>query len=239
MFKITLSPGHGINTPGKRTPDGMHEWEFNSAVVSKMIELFAHYKDVAVKRLDDPTGKVDIPLDKRVRTSNDWGANYHLDVHANAAGNGGWYDAAHGIETFSYKMSGKSFEIAKNLQKALVQATGLSDRGVQNGDWLYMVKNTKSPANLVECGFMTNHDEAKLLKSDAYREKVANALVLAIADQFDLKKEALKPAPKPTAPKADGKLYKVQVGAFSNKDNAEKLLKDLANKGHKGFITHE
>jgi N-acetylmuramoyl-L-alanine amidase len=236
MFKITLSPGHGLNTPGKRTPDGMHEWEFNAAVVTKMIDLFSHYKDVAVKRLDDPTGKIDVPLEKRAEISNGWGANYHLDVHANAAGND--WSSAHGIETFSYGLSGKSYEIAKVLQKSLIKDTGLSDRGVKNGDWLYMIRTTKAPANLVECGFMSNKDEAKLLKSDAYREKVANTLVDAIAGYFKLEK--VKETPKPAAkPKTDGSVHRVQVGAFSDPKNAEKLAAELEKKGYKPFIVKE
>jgi N-acetylmuramoyl-L-alanine amidase len=186
MFKISLSAGHSLVTPGKQTPDGMHEWEFNAAVVSKMVELFSHYKDVAVLRLDDPTGKTDIPLKTRASRSNDWGANFHLDVHANAAGST-WSDA-HGIETFSYKLSGKSFDVAKCLQHALIQATGLSDRGVKDGSDLYMVNSTKATACLVECGFMSNKNEAAFLKSDDYRTKVAIALVNAIASYFNLVK---------------------------------------------------
>ncbi|MFD0825871.1 N-acetylmuramoyl-L-alanine amidase [Neobacillus sp. M.A.Huq-85] len=240
MFKITLSPGHGLHTPGKRSCDGMHEWEFNSAVVSKMIDLLAHYKDVAVKRLDDSTGKVDIPLEKRSDVSNSWGADYHLDVHANADGDGVHWNDAHGIETFSYNTSGASYEIAKKLQKALVKATGLADRGVKDGSCLYMVYSTKAPANLVECGFMTNKDEAKLLKSDAYRETMAAALVETIADHFKLEKEKPKETPKPVVkPKNDGSIHKVQVGAFSDPKNAEKLAAELKKKGYKPFITKE
>ncbi|OIK11969.1 hypothetical protein BIV60_17085 [Bacillus sp. MUM 116] len=238
MFKITLSPGHGKNTPGKRCPDdSMREWEFNCAVVTKMIDLFSHYKDVAVKRLDDPTGKVDISVEKRAQTSNNWNADYHLDVHANAAGDN-WSDV-NGIETFSYKLSGTSFEIAKKLQKALINATGLKDRGVKNGDCFYMVNTTKAPANLVECGFMTNKNEAALLKSDAYRDKVANTLVEAITSHFKLQKvqEQPKPVEKPKEPiKPDGKLHKVQVGAFSDPKNADKLAEELKKKGYNPFI---
>jgi N-acetylmuramoyl-L-alanine amidase len=190
MFKISLSAGHGRDTAGKRCPDNsMHEWEFNSSVVSKMIDLFSHYKDTAVLRLDDPTGKVDIPLADRAKRSNDWGANYHLDVHGNAFG-AGWNDA-HGIETYSYKLSGSSFEIGKKLQASLIAATGLTNRGVKDGSTsLYMISQTNAPANLVECGFMTNPAEAALLKSDDYRTKVANALVGAIASHFNLSKSA-------------------------------------------------
>lgn len=239
MFKISLSPGHGKDTPGKRVPDNsMHEWEFNSAVVSKMISLLSHFKDVAVLRLDDPTGKVDIPIQDRAKRSNDWGANYHLDVHANAAGDG-WSDA-HGIETFAYHLSGHSFEMGKVLQKHLIAATGLTDRGVKDGSDLYMVRVTKANANLVECGFMTNSREAALLKSDQYRTIVANALVDAIVEAYKLEKVAPTPpppapAPKP-APPVSKTIYRVQVGAFGDRSNAENLLKDLKAKGFDGVI---
>jgi N-acetylmuramoyl-L-alanine amidase len=236
MFKISLSPGHGFDTPGKRTPDGMREWEFNSAVVTKMVELFSHYKDVKVKRLDDPTGKRDVPLKERAQGSDSFDADFHLDVHANAFGET-WNDA-NGIETFSYHLQGTGFEIAKKLQKALVDATGLKNRGVKDGEHLYMVNHPKAPACLVECGFMTNKADAALLKSDAYRVKIADTLVKAIASHFNLVKEVPTPV-KPTPAPADGKLYKVQVGAFSKKENAESLLKELAAKGYKGVVTYE
>jgi N-acetylmuramoyl-L-alanine amidase len=235
MFKISLSAGHagfGV-TPGKRLPDGsMYEWDFNSAVVAKMMELFSHYQNTAVLRLDDPAGRRDIPLKERADRSNAWGANYHLDVHANAFGSG-WNDA-HGIETYSYKLSGDSFLIGQKLQKALIAGTGLADRGVkdasENGASFYMICNTKAPANLCECGFMTNGKEAALLKSDAYRTIVARALVGAIVGHFNLIKN---PDPVPVVPKT---LYRVQVGAFANHDNAVNLQKQLKEKGFDSII---
>lgn len=235
MFKLSLSAGHGKETAGKRCPDNsMHEWEFNSSVVSKMAELFSHYKDLAVLRLDDPTGKRDIPLQERSNRSNGWGSHYHLDVHANAFGSE-WSDAQ-GVETFSYKLSGPSFEIAKKLQAALISATGLTNRGVKDGSDLHMVRETKAPANLVECGFMTNKNEAALLKSDDYRTKVANALVNAIADHFKLVKvvPVVKPTPPKEAPKTD--VHRVQIGAFSDPKNAEKLAAELKSKGYSAIV---
>jgi N-acetylmuramoyl-L-alanine amidase len=238
MFKISLSAGHGKDTPGKRCPDNsMHEWQFNSAVVSKMVDLLSHYKDVAVQRLDDPTGAQDIPLAERAKRSNDWGANFHLDVHANAFGES-WNDA-HGIETYSYKLSGESFKIAQVLQAELIKATGLTNRGVKDGSDLYMVRTTKAPACLVECGFMTNPKEAALLKSDSYRFTVAQALVRAIVDYFKLVAATPQPQRKPTepAPPVSKTIYRVQVGAFSDRTNAENLAKSLKDKGFEAVIT--
>lgn len=237
MFKMTISPGHALVTPGKQTPDGYKEWSFNSGVVTRMISLLANYKDVAVLRLDDPTGKTDIPLSQRADRSDSFGAHFHLDVHANAFGSGGWYDAASGIETFTYKLSGTSYEIGKKLQKALIEATGLKDRGVKNGDGLYMIKGVKAPSCLVECGFMTNRTEAALLKSADYQSKIANALVNAIASHFGLVKNP-PPAPKPT-PAPTGKLYRVQVGAFSKLDGAKALQEKLKKAGFESVIKED
>lgn len=233
MLNFSLSGGHALVTLGKQTPDGYKEWQFNSGVVSKMMNLLSHYQGVAVIRLDDPTGKRDIPLSERAARSDSFGAHFHLDVHANAFGSG-WNDA-NGIETFSYKLTGESYEIAKKLQAALIAATGLKDRGVKNGDGLYMIKTPKAPACLVECGFMTNQREAALLKSDDYQNKVANALVNTLAGHFNLVKNT-PPAPQPAAP---GTLYRVQVGAFSKIEGAKTLQAKLKAAGFDSIIKED
>jgi N-acetylmuramoyl-L-alanine amidase len=168
----------------------MHEWEFNSAVVGYMQEELAYYQNVAVLRVDDPSGKIDAPLKERTDRVNAWGSNVHVSVHGNAAGDG-WSDA-HGIETFVYKSSGEQFELAKKVQSELVKATGLTDRGVKVAD-LHMLRETKMTAILPENGFMTNHSEAELMKTDEYRKKVALAIVAGLAAQYGLKKVATAP----------------------------------------------
>jgi N-acetylmuramoyl-L-alanine amidase len=233
MFKISLSAGHGKNTLGKQTPDGsMKEWEFNSAVVKYLMADLQNYENVAVLRLDDPTGKRDIPLQERSNRANAWGANVHIDVHANAYGST-WNDA-NGIETFVYKKSLKeAYSLAQKVQANLIKATGLKDRGVKEGD-LHMLRETKMTAILVECGFMTNKKEAKLLKSDNYRRIVAGAILAGLVDQYGLKKKTTsKPAAATTSKKG---LYRVQVGAFSDKANAERLAEELKKKGYPAII---
>ena len=236
MFKISLDAGHGKDTPGKRVPDNsMHEWEFNQGVVKHMMEELLNY-DVKILRVDDPTGKTDVPLGTRTTNINNWGSDVHISVHANAASDE--WSAAHGIETFTYiKPSKTSTALAEKVQKSLIKATGLTDRGVKKADF-HMLRKSNMPAILCECGFMSNKDEAKLLKSDDYRKKCALAIIAGLSDQFNLKK---KEAPKPAAtkPAASAKTYRVQVGAFGQKANAEQLLKDLAKKGVKGFITND
>ncbi|UQD53295.1 N-acetylmuramoyl-L-alanine amidase [Bacillus methanolicus] len=191
MFKISLSAGHAKTTPGKQTPDGsMKEWEFNSAVVKYLMADLANYENVAVLRLDDPTGQRDIPLQERSDRANAWGANVHIDIHANASG-AVWSDAR-GIETYVYTTRLKeAVSLAQKVQANLIKATGLKDRGVKAADF-HMLRETKMTAILVECGFMTNKEEAKLLKSDNYRRIVAGAILAALVEQFGLKKKAKK-----------------------------------------------
>jgi N-acetylmuramoyl-L-alanine amidase len=223
LLKISLSAGHGFHTPGKRTPDGMREWTFNSLVVKYMMNLLAEYQDVAVLRLDDPTGVKDISLKERSDRSSSWGAHIHIDVHANAFGED-WNDA-NGIETFVYKKSEiESNNLAMIVQRNLIESTGLKNRGVKEGN-LHMVREPKAKAKiLVEAGFMTNKKEADLLKSDAYRQTVAKAIVDALVTVYSLKKK-----------KVD-KLYRIKTGSFKDKEQAEKIAEGIRKTY--GIIVH-
>jgi N-acetylmuramoyl-L-alanine amidase len=232
MFKISLSAGHGYNTPGKRTPDGsMREWEFNAAIVKYLMADLANYEGVAVLRLDDPTGQRDIPLKERSDRANAWGTNVHIDIHANAAG-ANWSDAR-GIETYVYTTKPKeAVALAQKVQANLIKATGLLNRGVKAADF-HMLRETKMTSILVECGFMTNKEEAKLLKSDNYRRIVAGAILAGLVEQYGLKKNSVaKPANK------TGK-FKVQVGSFTEKKNADRLADELKSKGYPVVVVQE
>lgn len=57
MVKIAIDSGHGLNTPGKRTPDNEREWSFNNIVALACIAKLNTYQNVQTLRLDDPTGK--------------------------------------------------------------------------------------------------------------------------------------------------------------------------------------
>lgn len=199
MLKVSWDAGHGLNTPGKRTPDNsLHEWQFNSEVVRYAMLELAKYDGVAQKRFDDPTGKRDVPLTERTNGINSWGSNLHISVHANAFGNG--WNTADGIETYVYKLSlAGSVKIAKAVQHELVEATRLDDRGVKAGD-LHMVRETNMDAILIENPFMTNKKEAELLKSDGFRRTCAAAIVRAIVDVYGLKKKVI------SKPKEDTKV---------------------------------
>lgn len=235
-MKIKLCAGHGYNTPGKRVPDGsMREFEFNSAVANYAKSLLESYENVQVSFAHDPTGKTDVSLSSRVNEANKEKVDAYVSIHANAYGTG--FNSADGIETYVYTSKPKeALSLANKVQNELIKQTGRSNRGVKTANF-YVLKNTHMTAILCECGFMTNKEEAGLLKSDSYRRKCAESIVKGLVDQYNLKKKAV--VKKPSEPSKTGSLYKVQCGAFSDKGNAEKLAAQLKAKGFKTYIVKE
>lgn len=234
-MKIILDAGHGYNTPGKRSPDGFREWEFNNETALLARELLNMYQNVEIQLTHDVSGKTDVSLDSRCAYANRWGADLFVSIHANAFGEGGWNESD-GIETYIYTTKPKEAgELAAKVQKNLVGVTGRDNRGVKSANF-QVLRDTEMTAILVECGFMTNKAEAELLKSKDYRVKCAKAIVDGIVAQYNLKAKPVPAQPKPAAPVKKAKGYTVQSGFFTNKDNAEALKKMLEAKGFDAII---
>lgn len=235
MLKITHAAGHALVTKGKESPDGYKEWQYTNEIVKFVIAELAHYENVAQKRIDDPSGKVDYSLKKRVQDVNDWGAHVHIDYHLNAFGNGGWNNVG-GTETYVYTTRPKeALELARRVQANLLKELGFADRGVKAANF-QMLRETKMTAILPEFAFMTNKNEAMKMRTAEYQKKAAKAVVAGLVSQYGLKRKA-KPTPAPSASKKG--LYKVQVGAFSNKKNADNLAAELKKKGYSTYIVQE
>ncbi|RFU66971.1 N-acetylmuramoyl-L-alanine amidase [Peribacillus saganii] len=178
-MKVVLDAGHGFTTPGKRTPDGMKEYEFNRAVAGMVRILLEADKTTQV--FFSHSDSRDVSLAERTSLANSLGADLFVSIHANANGDGSW-DDAHGIETFIYTtVPRKSAILANSIQKHLIAATKMRDRGVKAADF-HVLRATKCPAVLVECGFMTNRREASLLQTDSYRQICAGAITSGILD---------------------------------------------------------
>jgi N-acetylmuramoyl-L-alanine amidase len=236
-IRIVLDAGHGPNTKGKRTPDdSMREYYFNSVVADYCRQLLAEYENV--ETLFTHENGRDVPLEERTDEANAWKADVFVSIHANAITDtdgvpDGWDDRVHGIETFHHPYSSEtSKQLGERVQAELLAETGRKSRGVKTANF-HVLRETDMPAILAECGFMTNREEAELLKSDAYRRKCANAIVTGLAKQYGLKRKVVESQPK------DNVLYRVQVGAFSVKENAERLADGLRKYGYSPIIKEE
>lgn len=225
FMKIAIDAGHGYETPGKRTVDGMKEYEFNRAVAGEMKKLLEKYEGVTV--LFTHSDQRDVPLNERTTKANKEKVDVFISIHANAHGNGNQWTSAEGIETYVYTIKPKTAtRLAQMVQNELISSTKRKDRGVKTANF-HVLKATSMTAILCECGFMTNKEEAALLQTSSYRLTCAKAIVDAIVKYYQLTK---------TKSTISSSLYKVQVGAFSNKQNAEALAKELKAKGYDTFI---
>ena len=179
---VAIDNGHGINTPGKRCPDdSMREWEFNHATAKYLQEELVGN---GFKTLMVSDTKEDTSLSSRVAKINQAKADISVSIHANAYQGTYWGDA-NGIETFAYSKTSKGNTLANLVQKELIDATKLRDRGVKYNR-LYMTRKPNCPAILCECGFMDNKAEAELLKSDSYRRLCATAICKGICKYFNV-----------------------------------------------------
>ncbi|WP_263364386.1 N-acetylmuramoyl-L-alanine amidase [Paenibacillus sabuli] len=181
---IAIDDGHGMQTPGKRTPvlpsgEVMRENEFNRRVAAL---LEAHLTRCGFDTLLVAPTDADTPLAERTTVANRAGADLYVSVHANAFGAGGW-NGVRGIETYHYAGSTAGARAARMLHRHLLAGTPLPDRGVRTANF-YVLRHTAMPAVLVECGFMTNQADARLLMSETYRAECAEELARGICEYF-------------------------------------------------------
>ena len=231
MVKIVADAGHSLNTPGKRTPNDEREWTFNDKVVDAFMLFLAKYENVQLLRVDDSSGKVDIPLSVRTNKANNWGADVYISFHHNAL-TGVWGDHG-GVETFIHPQIPKETkDIAKILHNNVVKAMGLQDRGLKTADF-HVLRETNMSAVLIEGGFMDSRIDIKAMRDDKRLKAQGEAVARGVVEYYNLKlKEVVKPVIKPVSKPTNGKLFKVQVGAFADKNNADRLAKELKTKGY-------
>lgn len=226
---IAIDNGHGKNTPGKRVPDdSMREWEFNYATAKYLRDelIYNNFKILMVSDTSEDT-----PLKTRTDKANNAKVDFFVSIHANAY-LGTWGDA-HGIETFAHRNGTKGDAIAHLVQSELIKATDLTDRGVKYNN-LHITRETNMPAILCECGFMDNKDEAKLLKSDSYRQLCAKAICKGICTYF---KVTYKDKDENNKEDIDKNIfYRVVTGSFLNKDLASVEMNNLKKIGLDAFL---
>ncbi len=173
-MKVFIDPGHGGTDPGGSlyNNEGMPEKDINLDIAQGIqCILTERGYDVKMSRTED----VYISLVDRVNMANEWFADFFISVHCNSVN----FESANGIETLYYPTSTSGKAFAQEVQEQLILQTNRVDRGIKPRD-LYVLRKTRMPAILPECGFMTNKTENELLNQSEFRTKCARA----IADGF-------------------------------------------------------
>ena len=185
---VCLDPGHGVESPGKCSPDkSYYEHEFALDMARR---IQAHLERCGVRvvltRTDEhcPTGKADTnDLLKRVAISDAAGADLFVSIHSNASGNE-WSNASGLMIYTSAGPETASRNVAAKAVLARMTAAGVELRGspLVHDIELVVTRKTAAPAMLIEYGFHTSKTEVELLKKDSYRAKLAEATAKGVCD---------------------------------------------------------
>ena len=178
---VCLDPGHGVESPGKCSPDkSYYEHEFALDMARR---IQAHMERCGVRvvltRTDEhcPTGKANTnDLLKRVAISDAAGADLFVSIHSNASGNE-WSNASGLMIYTSAGPETASRNVAAKAVLARMTAAGVELRGspLVHDIELVVTRETVAPAMLIEYGFHTSRTEVALLKNGSYRAKLAEA----------------------------------------------------------------
>ena len=188
---ILIDPGHGIDTPGKRSPDGkFQEYLWNRQIADLLLDRFM------IMGIDASlvvTETNDISLSTRVQRVNRMcskvGASnvILLSIHSNAAGDGSKWMSAQGWSCYTSKGNTKSDVIAECLYDAF--ETEFSDRKIRKDmsdgdrDWeenFYVLQKSKCAAVLLENFFYDNREECAWMLQEETKRRIAGAAVKGI-----------------------------------------------------------
>lgn len=181
---VVLDAGHGGWDPGKTGTGGADEKDLNLSVTEKLAEYLEQggAEVILTRSSDDALGdgkRTDMAERKRI--INESGGDILVSIHQNAFPSA----KAKGAQVFYHKSSEKGKILAESLQGSLRERVdGSNRRQAKENTSYYILKSAEIPAVIVECGFLSNAEEEKLLNDGKYQEKLAWAIYCGILDYF-------------------------------------------------------
>ncbi|MBI1871125.1 MAG: N-acetylmuramoyl-L-alanine amidase [Chlamydiae bacterium] len=194
IFTVLLDPGHGGPDIGAQGKGGLNEKDINLDIAKKVREKLQNegIKVLMTRNNNDEF----ITLWGRTNLSQKLGPHLFISIHTNAARR----KNVSGCEIFYFaeanpKLNGpqyrqnraKSYHLARLVQKNLFKTLHNQSRGVKSARF-FVLRNARTPAILIEVGFITHPKEAQNLNHSHYRNKIATAIVQSVLD-FKAKKK--------------------------------------------------
>ncbi|MGD6940920.1 N-acetylmuramoyl-L-alanine amidase [Cytobacillus gottheilii] len=217
MVKIFIDPGHGGSDPGA-VGNGLQEKDLTLQIAIRIRDILgSEYENVELNM--SRTGDTALSLSSRTNAANAWGADFLLSIHINAGGGTGYED-------FIYPNVGAPTATYQNIiHEEVIKAVDFADRGKKQANF-HMLRESAMPALLTENGFIDHANDAAKLAQPAFIEGIARGHVNGLARAFGLKKKQIN-------------LFRVQIGAFRDKGNADSLAAQARSAGFDSFVLAE
>lgn len=189
---IVIDAGHGVPDEGAQSSNGTTEAETNLKIALKLQNLLEQSGCTVILTRSDENAIYDIDsktlkqkkisdIKNRVKIGNESSADIFVSIHLNKIPQS-QYD---GWQTFYKEGSEDGARLAKTIQENLNKTIQKeNNRIAKTIDKIYIIKHVEIPTTIVECGFLSNPDEEKLLLEDEYQNKLSWGIYNGIIDYF-------------------------------------------------------
>lgn len=183
-YTVVLDAGHGSSDSGKVGINGVLEKDINLSIskkTKKYLEkkgirvVMTRDKDESLAEGENGNRKVQ-DMKARVKRINDTKPNLAVSIHQNSYHE----ESIHGAQVFYYEHSESGEKDARILQEALLAVDPDNTRQVKANTTYYLLKRTEVPILIIECGFLSNQEEAEKLASEDYQKEIAKAIANGI-----------------------------------------------------------
>ena len=187
---VVVDAGHGGDDPGKIGINGAPEKDINLQIAQKL-KKYLEAEDVEVvltRETEDglydahASNKKVQDMKRRIEIIEKTDPVLTVSIHQNSYPE----EYVHGAQVFYYTGSVVGKELAETIQKQLVEKVDKENkRQVKANDSYYLLKKTSVPIVIVECGFLSNKEEAQKLCTRQYQEKIAWAVHMGIVQYLN------------------------------------------------------
>lgn len=180
-MRILIDPGHGGRDPGAQG-NGLIEKDLTMFLALRVEERLDNYDcEAEIFQLPGVTGLED--MQSVVDAANEKNVDFFLSLHINSVDD----SDASGFESFRYP--GEDDKAQNLIHAAVVDYLaeyGMSNRKAKESNFK-VLRETKMPAVLLECGFLSSPHDAQRLKNITFLDKLANAITWGLVQAFNLK----------------------------------------------------
>lgn len=222
MPKVFIGVGHGGSDPGA-VANNTKEKDLNLSIALACRDMLTrHGVSVKMSRSKDENDTIS----EEVAECNAYAPDLAVDIHNNAGGGDGG-------EVFHHHGGGKGKTLAENILAEMVKV-GQNSRGIktrvnsQGKDYYAFIRNTTCPAVIVECAFVDNARDLQILATEDGKKTMGQAIAKGILKTLGIEIQSERSS-----------LYRVQVGAYLLKSNAEAMQKKIKAVGFDAFIVKE
>ncbi|MGI5825121.1 MAG: N-acetylmuramoyl-L-alanine amidase [Bacillota bacterium] len=181
---LVIDAGHGGFDPGAIGLAGTKEKDVNLAVSRRLADYLRQSGATVIetrredKALGD-TKKADMA--ERVAVANNNDADVFISVQANFLPQHQYS----GAQTFYHKDSAEGKALSENIQQAIIDNVGNTNRSAMSIDNIYVVRSLEIPSVIVEVGFLSNAEEEQLLNDEEYQSRMAYAVYIGIVEYYN------------------------------------------------------